>query len=121
MIRGIRGAITVKENVEEEIVPATERLMREIIKQNGISPETVASVFVSVTEELTAAFPAKALRQIEGWAYVPVMCMQEVPVPGSLPKCIRVMFHADTEICQEDIKHVYLEGATVLRPDLLKA
>lgn len=121
MIRGIRGAITVNEDNEQEVVPATERLMREIIQQNGINPETVASVFVSVTEDLTSSFPAKALRQIDGWAYVPVMCMQEVPVPGSLGKCIRVMFHAETEIPQEDIKHVYLEGAKVLRPDLLKA
>ena len=118
MIRGIRGAITVSENVEVEIVSATEKLTKELIKENGISPETVASVFVSVTEDLTAAFPAKAIRQIEGWTYVPVMCMREIPVPSSLPMCVRVMLHVNTEANQEEVKHVYLAGAQVLRPDL---
>jgi chorismate mutase len=121
VIRGIRGAITVLENKEEEIFSATQRLVREVIKENEINPESVASVFISVTEDVTAGFPAKALRQTEGWSLVPVMCMQEMPVPGSLAKCIRIMFHVNTDARQEDIKHIYLEGAKVLRPDLLKA
>ncbi|WP_404329114.1 chorismate mutase [Mesobacillus maritimus] len=121
MIRGVRGAITVLENNEVEIVSATQRLAREVIKENGINPESVASVFISVTEDVNAGFPAKALRQIEGWSLVPVMCMQEIPVPGSLSKCIRIMFHVNTDARQEDIKHIYLEGAKALRPDLLKS
>lgn len=121
MIRGVRGAITVQQNIEEQILIATERLAKQMIKENEIDPETVASVFISVTEDITAGFPAKALRQIEGWSYVPVMCMQEIPVPSSLPKCIRIMFHVNTNAHQNEIKHIYLEGATVLRPDLLKA
>ncbi len=121
MIRGIRGAITVRENCEEEIVGKTEQLMREVIEKNALEPETVASVFVSVTEDIDAAFPAKALRRIDGWIYVPVMCMREIPVPGSLPLCIRVMFHAETNTAQKDINHVFLEGAAVLRPDLLQS
>jgi chorismate mutase len=121
VIRGVRGAITVHENNEGEIVSATQRLAREVIKENGINPESVASVFISVTEDVTAGFPAKALRSIEGWSLVPVMCMQEIPVPGSLSKCIRIMFHVNTDARQEDVKHIYLEGAKVLRPDLIKA
>ena len=121
MIRGIRGAITVRENREEEIVEKTEQLMREVIEKNALEPDAVASVFVSVTEDIDAVFPAKALRRIDGWAYVPVMCMREIPVPGSLPLCIRVMFHADTDAAQKDINHIFLEGASVLRPDLLKS
>lgn len=120
MIRGVRGAITVLENNEAEIVSATQRIARQVIKENGIIPESVASVFISVTEDVNAGFPAKALRQIEGWSLVPVMCMQEIPVPGSLSKCIRIMFHVNTDVRQDDIKHIYLEGAKVLRPDLLK-
>lgn len=120
MIRGVRGAITVLENNEGEIVAATQRLAQEVIRENEIDPKSVASVFISVTEDVTAGFPAKALRQIDGWSLVPVMCMQEIPVPGSLSKCIRIMFHVNTNARQEDIKHIYLEGAKVLRPDLLK-
>jgi chorismate mutase len=120
LIRGIRGAITVSNNTEEEIVPAAERLLREVIRENNLSPDSVASVLISVTEDINAAFPAKSLRLIDGWVYVPVMCMQEIPVPGSLPMCIRAMFHVNTDTSQDQIKHIYLGGAEVLRPDLLK-
>ncbi|PLR99742.1 chorismate mutase [Bacillus sp. T33-2] len=120
MIRGVRGAITVKENNEPVIVSSTEKLLKEVIKENGIDPEDVTSVFISVTEDITDAFPAKALRLIPGWTHVPVMCMREIPVPSALPLCIRVMIHIFTEKAQNEIVHVYLGDATQLRPDLLK-
>ncbi|MDQ0161536.1 chorismate mutase [Aeribacillus alveayuensis] len=119
MIRGIRGAITVDANEEKEIVEATERLLQEMVKQNDITPERVASVFISATQDLTAQFPAKALRRLEGWTFVPVTCMQEMIVPGSLEKCIRIMMHVDTERSQNEISHIYLEKAKNLRPDLI--
>jgi chorismate mutase len=121
MIRGVRGAITVEQNTEAEITSATEKVVNEVIAENGISPDSVASVFISVTDDVNAGFPAKVIRQLNGWKYVPVMCMREIPVPSSLPKCIRVMFHVNTEVSQSEIKHVYLEGAEVLRPDLLNS
>jgi chorismate mutase len=120
MIRGLRGAITVNENTEEEIISATERLLRQMIEENQIEPHDVASVFFSVTDEITAAFPAKALRLFEGWTYVPVMCMREIPVPTALKNCIRVMMHVNTDKAQDEMNHIYLEGAVQLRPDLLK-
>lgn len=118
MIRGVRGAITVNEDNEAEIVVATEQLIRQMILENELSAYQVASIFISVTDDITAVFPAKAVRLIEGWKYVPVMCMKEIPVPNSLRKCIRVMMHVNTNKVQEEISHVYLEGAEVLRPDL---
>jgi chorismate mutase len=118
LIRGIRGATTVEQNEETEIIAATKQLLVEMIESNNIQPEDVASVFISVTKDLFAAFPAKALREIEGWTYVPVMCMQEIPVPDSLEKCIRIMMHVETAVPQEEIRHIYLNHATVLRPDL---
>ncbi|WP_423407237.1 chorismate mutase [Heyndrickxia sp. MSNUG] len=118
MIRGVRGAITVNQNAEEEIVAAAERLFRTAISANNISPNDVASIFISATEDVNAAFPAKALRNIEGWTYVPVMCMKELSVPESLQMCIRFMIHINTELDPEDIKHIYLDGAEQLRPDL---
>jgi chorismate mutase len=120
MIRGVRGAITIQENNEEEIIASTKRLLDEMIEANRISPESVASVFISVTDDVTATFPAKAMRLLEGWMYVPVMCMKEITVPTGIKLCIRVMMHVNTELGQADIEHIYLEEAVLLRPDLKK-
>ena len=117
-LRGFRGATTVKTDSEDSIVMATERLVREMITQNNIQPDDVASVWMTLTEDLISTFPAKALRKIDGWTYVPVMCSREIPVPGSLEKCIRVLMHVHTSKAQQEIVHVYLEKATSLRPDL---
>jgi chorismate mutase len=118
MIRGIRGATTVVNNEAAEIIDATEELLREMIRANDVKANDVASVLISVTEDITAAFPAQALRRIEGWMYVPVMCMREIPVPHSLPRCIRVMMTVHTTKAQEEISHIYLREAVQLRPDL---
>ena len=118
MIRGIRGATTVKQNNGNEMIEATEELLRELIRTNHLKAVDVASVIMTVTEDINAEFPAKALRKVEGWNYVPVMCMKEIPVPNSLQKCIRVMMTVNTEIEQEKIQHVFLEDAVHLRPDL---
>ncbi|GLH65188.1 chorismate mutase [Parageobacillus sp. G301] len=118
MIRAIRGAITVERNEAEEIVDATETLLKEMIRANDVTASDVSFVLISVTEDITAAFPAQALRRIEGWTYVPVMCMREIPVPNSLPRCIRVMMTVETTKKQEEISHIYLRDAVTLRPDL---
>lgn len=118
MVRGIRGAITVPANDGDLMEKATKRLMEEMIEQNQIDPETVCSAFLSATNDLDAMFPAKVLREQGGWEFVPVMCMQELAIKGSLERCIRIMMHVNTNVAQKDIQHVYLEGAAVLRPDL---
>ena len=120
MIRGVRGAITVENNEETEILTATERLVRQMILSNQIIAEDVASVFLSVTDDIDAAFPAKVIRLQDNWTYVPVMCMKEIAVPHSLEKCIRIMIHWNTEVRQDKINHIYLEKAEQLRPDLNK-
>ncbi|WP_010284199.1 chorismate mutase [Bacillus timonensis] len=118
MIRGIRGATTIETNDRQEILTATEKLLRDMIAENKLEASDVAQILFSVTEDIDAAFPAAAARQIEGWAFVPVMSMREIPVPGSLQMCIRVMMSVNTNAKQEEIQHVYQEGAIVLRPDL---
>jgi chorismate mutase len=118
LIRGIRGAITVNENDANEMVENTKILLDEMIEKNEIVPENVAQVLISVTDDLDAVFPAKAMRLLDGWTYVPVTCMREIPVVNSLRKCIRILMTVETDIPQDQIKHIYLEGATVLRPDL---
>lgn len=120
MTRGVRGATTVTENNEEQILSHTKRLVEEMVHKNDIKPESVSHVFISVTNDINATFPAKSLRDIEGWTYVPVMCMTEIDVPGSLAKCIRVMMVITTEKEQHEIQHVFHHEAVQLRPDLLK-
>lgn len=120
MIRGIRGAVTINRDEEVLVLEETAKLMREIIAANHIDPENVASVVISTTPDIVSAFPAKAVRTLPNWNYVPVMCMHEMNVPGALPLCIRVLIHLNTEVAQKDIQHIYLNDAIKLRPDLVK-
>ncbi|MBM7598362.1 chorismate mutase [Virgibacillus halotolerans] len=120
MIRGIRGATSVIENEEQQIITATKKLIEEMVNKNNIHAETISHVLISVTDDINAGFPARALRQFNGWTFVPVMCMKEIDVPGSLKRCIRVMMVAQTDSEQQDIKHVYHNEAIKLRPDLIK-
>ncbi|MDQ0058185.1 chorismate mutase [Paenibacillus harenae] len=117
-VRGIRGAITVELNDKQQVLDATIELLHAIIAENGIVPDDVCSVFITVTNDLDEAFPAKAIRETSGWELVPLMCALEVPVIGSLERCIRFMLLVNTDKGQADIKHVYLGRASVLRPDL---
>ncbi|NBI30476.1 chorismate mutase [Chengkuizengella marina] len=117
-VRGIRGAITVEHNEESEILDATSELLKTIITENEVKPEDICSVFVTVTHDITATFPARTIRQMNGWELVPLMCSLEIDVPGSLPKCIRLMVQINTTKQQNEMQHVYLNEATKLRPDL---
>lgn len=83
-MRGIRGATTVKENDAESIWEETRKCLEEMVTENKVLPSDVAHIWFTVTEEINAAFPAKATRMLEGeeWTYVPVMCATEIPVPS---------------------------------------
>lgn len=118
MNRGIRGATTVTRNDEQEIVQETLRLLEEMVRRNELQPEYISNIWITMTQDLDATFPAKAIRQLEGWDLVPLMCSVEIPVQGSLPRCIRFMVQVNTDKSQSEIKHVYLNEAKRLRPDL---
>ncbi|RHW39313.1 chorismate mutase [Lysinibacillus yapensis] len=118
MIRGVRGATTVMADEEHQIFKETEILVKEIVKLNNLEPEDIISVLISTTTDLTSGFPAKAVRSIEGWQFVPTMCTHEMSVPNALPLCIRVLMHVNTSLSQKEIRHVYLNEAVRLRPDL---
>lgn len=118
-VRGIRGASTVKHNEETEILQATAELLEEIVARNDIDPRDIGSVFITVTHDLDATFPARAIRGLTGWELVPLMCSVEIPVKNSLPRCIRLMVLINTDKSQDEIVHVYLNDAKQLRPDLL--
>ncbi len=116
-LRGIRGATTVANNTADDILAATAELLRSIVSANSLSPSDVASVIFTLTPDLDAAFPARAAREL-GWAQVPLLDMCEVPVPGSLPRCIRALLLWNTDTPQDQVVHVYLRDAQTLRPDL---
>jgi chorismate mutase len=117
-VRGIRGATTVCEDDAEAIRVATRELLLAICSANpALRSPDIASVFFTTTEGLRAAYPAQAAREL-GWEEVPLMCAQEIPVPGSLPCCVRVMILWNTGLAQSEIHHVYLREAVQLRPDL---
>lgn len=119
-VRGIRGATTVEHNDAEEILAATTELLQAVIEQNEVAAEDVGAVLITLTADLDAAFPARAIRSIRGWELVPLMCSNEVPVKGSLEKCIRLLLLVNTTKAQHEIKHVYLNKAKILRPDLVQ-
>ena len=114
--RGIRGATTVEHNDREEILAATTELLQLLISRNELRTEDVASAIFTMTADLDAEFPALAARKL-GWSDVALMCMREIPVPGSLPMCIRVLLHVNTEREAGEISHVYIHGAVNLRPE----
>lgn len=119
-VRGIRAAATVEANNASEIKEVTLEMVSRLVQENEVNPEDIASVLITVTNDLDEAFPAQAIRQLPGWELVPLMCALEVPVKGSLQKCVRLMVLVNTEKTQQDIKHIYLGGAKALRPDLAK-
>ncbi|MBO0779759.1 MAG: chorismate mutase [Ktedonobacteraceae bacterium] len=112
--RGIRGATTVEHNDRDEILAATSELLHTIVERNDLRTEDIASAIFSVTDDLNTAFPARAARYM-GWIDVALMCTREIPVPGSLGSCIRVLLHVNTERSAAEMRHVYLKGAVNLR------
>ena len=116
-VRGIRGATTVSSNSKDEIIEAARELLSAMIDANGIDPDDVASAFFTTTPDLNAEFPAVAARQM-GWTFVPLLCGHEMAVPGSLPQCLRILLHLNTEKGAHDVTHIYIRGARTLRPDL---
>jgi chorismate mutase len=115
----LRGAISVSKDDAQEILSATTELMREIMERNALAPDCVVSCIFTLTDDLTAEFPAVAARAL-GFERVPLLCAREIPVPGSLPRIIRVLIHYYADQGHE-ARHVYLREAASLRADLLAA
>ncbi|MEZ5120885.1 MAG: chorismate mutase [Solirubrobacterales bacterium] len=112
----LRGATTVEANEAGAILAATTELMHDVLERNALTPDDVVSCIFTVTDDLDAAFPATAARRT-GFERVPLICSREIPVPGALPRVIRLLMHfhaADDHAPQ----HVYLHDARALRNDL---
>ena len=119
LVRGIRGATTVESNTRDEILAAARELLEAIVRANDLAHDHVASIIFTTTPDLNAEFPAVAAREL-GWTDVALECMHEMNVPGSLPKCLRILIHVNTERSAAEIRHIYLRGAVVLRRDIVE-
>ncbi|NER80992.1 MAG: chorismate mutase [Leptolyngbya sp. SIO1D8] len=117
-MQAIRGATTVSNNVAGEIAAAVQELLDILESKNELSPEHLVSVTFSVTKDLDALFPAAIARKRPGWNVVPLLDVQHMHVKGSLPRCIRVLIHAQVPVLHRGVCHIYLRNARELRPDL---
>ncbi|MBA31775.1 MAG: chorismate mutase [Chloroflexi bacterium] len=117
-IRGVKGATTSNSNSSEDILKATEELMIKLINSNGIKEKDVAAVQFTTTKDLNSEFPAVAAREKIQWINVPLMCSHEFDKPGALQKCIRILILWNTAKLQEEIIHLYIKKAKILRPDI---
>jgi chorismate mutase len=117
-VRGVRGAIDVPDDRPEEILSATRELLSRMLEANPeLRIEDIASIVFTTTADLNSAYPAQAAREM-GWNSVPMICSREIPVPGGLLRCIRVLMHWNTDLDQQAVCHIYLGSAASLRPDL---
>lgn len=120
-VRGVRGATTVEADNPALIRAAARELMEEILRRNQIADfDDVISAVFTTTQDLVSAFPAEAARAM-GMNQVPLLCATEIPVTGSMPRCIRVLLHINSDRTPKEIEHVYLRDAQKLRPDLKSA
>jgi chorismate mutase len=116
-VRGLRGATTVDADTVPQVTERSQELMRELMTRNDLAEDDIISVLFTATADVTSIFPATAIREI-GFGSVPLLCAAEIAVPGSMPKCIRVLMHVSTPRSRDAMHHVYLHGAQGLRDDL---
>lgn len=116
-VRAVRGATTVVHDTKEDVTAATAELLREMLARNHIAPEDLVSIIFTATADIHSEFPAAAARGI-GLSDVPLLCAQELEINGAMPRCIRVLMHAYTELDLATLRHVYLGAARQLRTDL---
>jgi len=119
-IRAIRGAIQVEADEPELVLGATADLLAAVIEANRLSPDDIISLVFTATPDLRSAFPAAAARR-SGLGAVPLLCAAEIDVPGALPRVVRLLAQVEFPAAPAEVRHVHLNGAQVLRPDLAAA
>jgi chorismate mutase len=116
-VLALRGAITLERDDRDHLLERVERLLTEMIERNSLSSDDLISILFTATPDIHSVFPAVAARQI-GLGDVPLICAQELSIDDSMPLCIRVLMHTNTELTRSELRHVYLEEARTLRDDL---
>jgi chorismate mutase len=117
VLRALRGATTVDEDVETHIHERVTALLEELFDRNGVDHDELVSIVFTATDDIRSTFPAAAARKI-GLGDVPLLCARELDVEGGTPRCVRVLVHLFTDRSRAELRHVYLEGAVGLRDDL---
>ncbi len=116
-VRAIRGATTLERDEREHLHERTQELIEGMLDGNDLTADDVISVFFTCSQDIVSDFPAAAARQM-GFGSVPLMCAQEMAVPGALPLVVRVMMHTEMDRPRDMVAHVYLHEAVSLRRDL---
>lgn len=119
-VRALRGAIQLEVDERVHLLDGVRKLFQEMLVANGLDQDDLVSVLFTATPDLVSEFPAVAAREL-GVTDVPLMCAQELDIAGSLPRVVRILVYAETELSKPEIKHIYLEGAAALRRDLAVA
>ena len=116
--RGVRGAITLEDNTKEAIQEGVVELLNKMLSENEIDTKDISFAIFTLTKDINADFPAKYARLNCGFNKVPMMCYFELDVENALEKCLRILLNINTNKTQDEIKHVYLKGAKILREDI---
>lgn len=116
-VLALRGAITIDEDSADEIKARTMQLLDTLYRRNGLTHDDLISVFFTTTPDVTAAAPGVGARAF-GLTEVPLLCAQEQDVQGALPRCVRLLAHLQLDRSRSELRHVFLRGATDLRPEL---
>ena len=116
-VLALRGAITLERDDRDHLLERVERLLTEMIERNSLSSDDLISILFTATPDIHSVFPAVAARQM-GLGDVPLICAQELSIDDSMPLCVRVLMHTNTELTRSELRHVYLEEARTLRDDL---
>ena len=117
-LRAVRGAIQVDADERDHVLEASAELLRTVLERNGLTADDLVSVFFTATPDITSEFPAYATRSMLGITDLPLMCAVEMSVAGAMPRVLRIMAHAETDLSRSEVRHVYLRGAAALRTDL---
>lgn len=116
-LRALRGATTFDVDEAAHVGERVVELVSEMLQRNGVHHDALVSIIFTATDDLTSAFPATAARTI-GLGDVPLLCTRELAIDGSMPRCIRVLMHLESELDRTQLRHVYLHEARTLRDDL---
>jgi chorismate mutase len=115
----VRGATTVENDDKEEILISTTKLIETMLQSNSIIIEDIISMLFTCTRDIKSSYPSEAARNL-GITHAGLLCFQEMYVEGSMEKCIRILMLVNGEIQQKDVKHIFLNRAVSLRPDLMQ-
>ncbi|MEE1800277.1 MULTISPECIES: chorismate mutase [unclassified Streptomyces] len=119
-VRAVRGAVQLERDESGHMDEQVKQLLTAIMERNELTADDLISIWFTATPDLHSDFPAAAARGlgIDGMADVPLLCAQELDIPGALPRVVRVLAHIESDLPRSEVAHVYLGAAAALRKDI---